>query len=87
MDANSISEMSRAMGLPQIGDLSFAKIAAYLIFGTIGLVAFMYGKKNSAWRAIVIGIVLMVYPYFVSGTFALYLVGIILSAVLYFWRD
>ncbi len=87
MDTKSISEITSAMGLPQIGDLSLAKIAAYLIFGTVGFVAFMYGKKNSAWRAMGIGIVLMVYSYFFSGTLALYVIGIILSAALYFWRD
>ena len=87
MDPKSVSELTTAMGLPQISDLSFAKITAYLIFGAVGLIAFMYGKKNSAWRAMGIGLVLMIYPYFVSGTLALYLVGGILSAALYFWRD
>jgi hypothetical protein len=34
-----------------------------------------------------IGLVLMIYPYFFSGTLAIYLVGIALTAALYFWRD
>jgi len=34
-----------------------------------------------------IGFALMVYPYFISGTFFLYLVGIALTAALYFWRE
>ena len=69
------------------GDFSTAKIIAYLIFGAIGFVAFIYGKKNTLWRAMTIGIALMVYPYFVSGTTVIYLVGIVLTAALYFWKD
>ena len=64
-----------------------AKIIAYLIFGAIGFVAFVYGKKNTFWRTMIIGIALIVYPYFVSGTTVLYLVGIVLTAVLYFWKE
>ena len=66
---------------------STAKIFAYIIFGTIGFVVFVYGKKNRLVRPLVIGIALMAYPYFISGTFFLYLVGIGLTAVLFFWRD
>ena len=79
-------ELMATAGLPQM-DFSFAKIAAYIIFGAIGFVAFMYGKKNSSWRPMVLGLVLMLYPYVVSSTAALYVVGIILTALLYFWRD
>jgi hypothetical protein len=35
----------------------------------------------------VIGIALMAYPYFFSQMLAVYLIGIVLTAVLYFWRD
>ena len=67
-------------------DFSLAKIVAYIIFGAIGFVAFMYGKKNAFWRPMIIGIALMGYPYLVSGTLAIYLIGIALTAALYFWR-
>jgi hypothetical protein len=70
----------------QPGDFGFAKTAACIIFGAIGFVAFVYGKKNAFWRTMIIGFALMVYPYFFSGTLAIYLIGIILTAVLYFWR-
>ena len=83
----SANELIATMGLPQMADFSLAKIAAYVIFGAVGFVAFMYGKKNSSWRPMVIGVALMAYPYFISGTFLLYFIGIILSILLYFWRD
>jgi hypothetical protein len=73
-----------SLGLP---DFTMAKILAYLIFGMIGLVAFGYGKKNKVMRPLIIGIALMVYPYFISGTFLLYFIGIALTAALYFWRE
>ncbi|MBL7070546.1 MAG: amino acid transport protein [Candidatus Omnitrophica bacterium] len=75
------------IGLLQAADFSAAKIFAYIIFGAIGFVAFMYGKKNKFFQPVIIGIALMVYPYFISGTFFLYLVGVALTVALYFWRE
>ena len=75
------------IGLPQASDFSAAKIFACIIFGGIGFAAFLYGKKNKFFRPMIIGIALMTYPYFISGTFFLYLVGIVLTAALYFWRE
>ena len=75
-----------AIGLPQAKDIGLLKIAGYIIFGSIGFVAFAYGKKNKIWRPMIIGIALMAYPYFFSGTLAIYLIGITLTAALYFWR-
>ena len=48
-------------------NLSVAAITADIIFGAIGLAAFIYGKKTGAFRPMIIGIVL--------------------TAALYFWRD
>jgi hypothetical protein len=73
--------------LPQAGDFGTAKIFAWVIFGAIGFAVFAYGKKIRSFQHIIIGIALMIYPYFVSGTFFLYFVGILLTAALYFWRD
>jgi len=75
------------IGLPLAGDFSAAKIFAYIIFGTIGFAVFLYGKRNQFLRPIIIGVALMTYPYFISGTFFLYLIGIALTAALYFWRE
>ncbi|MGD0336010.1 MAG: hypothetical protein ABSB18_02760 [Candidatus Omnitrophota bacterium] len=75
------------IGLPQAGDFSAAKIFVCIIFGAIGFVAFVYGKKNGFFRPMIIGLALMAYPYFISGTFFLYLAGIGLTAALYFWRE
>ena len=71
----------------QLGNFSPSNLFAGLIFGSIGFVAFIYGKKMVFFRLMIIGIALMVYPYFFSGTLVIYLIGIILTAVLYFWRE
>jgi hypothetical protein len=73
--------------LLQAGDFGAAKILAYIIFGAIGFAAFIYGKKNRFLGPMIIGAALMAYPYFFSSTFALYCVGIALTAALYFWRE
>ena len=57
------------------------------IFGSIGFVAFVYGKKMSSFKPMLIGVALSVYPYFVPGTVALYEIGTLLTASLYFFRD
>ena len=71
----------------QFGDFSAANLAAGIIFGAIGFVALIYGKKRALWRPMAIGIVLIGYQYLISGTLAVYLIGIILTAALYFWRE
>lgn len=57
-----------------------------LVFGSIGFAYFMYGKKQSALVPALTGVMLMVYPYFVSNTVALVLIGAVLMAVPYFVR-
>ena len=53
--------------------------AAYLIgvvvFGIVGFAAYRYGKKMSLPATKWIGIVLMLYPYAVSATWLMYVVG------------
>ena len=75
------------IGLAQVDDFSAANIFAYIIFGAIGFAVFVYGKKNKLLRPMIIGLALMAYPYFFSGTLLIYLVGIILTAAVFFWRE
>ncbi|MBI5416310.1 MAG: hypothetical protein HZA29_05805 [Candidatus Omnitrophica bacterium] len=60
-----------------------AKIIAWLIFGGVGFVAFVYGKKQQSFKPLLIGLALMGYPYFVNDTFWLYAVGAGLCFLLY----
>jgi hypothetical protein len=58
-----------------------------LLFGAIGLAAFVYGKKLALWKPMVIGIALMAYPYFVSRAWVMCAIGAVLCAALYLLRD
>jgi hypothetical protein len=57
-----------------------------VLFSSIGLGFFLYGKKQRAVVPLVCGIALMVYPYFVANVTALVVIGVVLAAVPYFLR-
>lgn len=57
-----------------------------LLFSAFGFVFFMYGKKQRAVVPLVSGLVLMIYPYFITNTVLLVLIGVALIAVPYFVR-
>jgi len=57
-----------------------------LIFGSIGIGFFIYGKKQKAVIPLVSGIGLMVIPYCTSNILFLILSGIVLVALPYFIR-
>jgi hypothetical protein len=57
-----------------------------VVFGSIGLAYFVYGKKQQRFVPLLCGIALMVYPYFISNTVLLVAVGLVISAVPYFFR-
>ena len=58
-----------------------------LLFGSIGLGYFIYGKKQRAVVPLVCGLGLMVFPYFVPNTMLLVGVGAMLIAIPYFLRQ
>lgn len=61
-------------------------LLAGLMFGTIGMGAFSYGKKLELWHPRAIGAALMIYPYFVSNSWILWGVGIGLLVLLWFYH-
>jgi len=58
-----------------------------MIFGSIGFVALIYGKRMNRWRTMFGGLALMAYPYFIANTVVLFVVGIVGSAALFFLRE
>ena len=64
-----------------------AALLGSLLFGVIGLGAFIYGKKMVLYKPMVIGFVLMVYPYIVSQTWLIYAIGCSLCLGLFVFRD
>jgi len=57
-----------------------------VVFGSVGLGYFVYGKKQGAVVPLVCGALLMVFPYFVRSTVWLVVSGLALAAVPYFIR-
>jgi hypothetical protein len=54
-----------------------------LIPGGVGLVLFVYGKKQGRWPHFAAGLAFMVYPYFATGVASLVLVGVALGVGLW----
>jgi predicted membrane protein len=57
-----------------------------ILFSSIGMGFFIYGKKQKATIPLVCGILLMIYPFFISSTTLLVIVGMILTATPYVIR-
>ena len=57
-----------------------------LLFGSIGLGFVIYGRKQRAVVPLLCGLGLMVFPYFVSNSILLVVMGVMLMAIPYFFR-
>ena len=58
-----------------------------MLFGSVGLGFFVYGKKQQRMIPLVAGIGLMVFPYFVTDPILIVVIGIALMALPYFYRE
>jgi hypothetical protein len=45
-----------------------------LIIGAVGFVLFVYGKKQANYKCLFTGLVLCIFPYFVSSLLAMWLI-------------
>ncbi len=63
--------------------MDLTQLFASLVFGGIGFVAFVYGKKQADFKSLGIGIALMVYPYFVTSLLWSCIIGVALTALLF----
>ena len=64
--------------------INVSTLISGLIFGSIGLGFFVYGKKQKSIIPMLCGIGLMVSPYFISNIYIMILGGIVLVALPYF---
>ena len=55
-----------------------------VLFGSIGLGFFIYGKRQKSPVPLICGLLLMVVPYFISSTLLLFAVGAVLVVAPYF---
>jgi len=57
-----------------------------MLFGSIGLGFFIYGKKQKVIVPLMVGIALMIFPYFIADLTLLVIIGAILTVLPYFVR-
>lgn len=57
-----------------------------ILFGAIGMGYCLYGRQQRAPVPLVCGVGLIFFPYFVSGTLAMLLIGAALMAIPWYWR-
>ena len=89
-DAQTLNAVLKSYGVSSLsgdGGINWGYWIANILFGIIGWYAFLHGKREKSWRPMVIGIVLMVYPYFITNAWMAFAVGIALCLALYFWRE
>ena len=67
--------------------MSSASLVWGFLFGSIGIGFFVYGKRQEKLVPLLCGLVLMVFPYFVSNTILMVVIGAALMAVPYFYRS
>ena len=77
-------KISSKTGMPVF---SGANLIGGLLFGSIGFIAFIYGKRMHVWKPMFIGLALMAYPYFVGNDIALFAIGVVGTAALFLFRE
>ena len=69
-----------------MAEITASSLFLGLLFGSIGLGFFVYGRKQRALVPLLSGLALMVVPYFIANTLLLFLVGAVLVAIPYYVR-
>lgn len=72
------------LNLSDMGNTSTAYILWVLLFSSIGVGFFIYGRKQAKLSVLIAGILLMIYPMFISNTYLLVLIGAGLVMVPFF---
>jgi hypothetical protein len=57
-----------------------------LLFSSIGVGFFLYGKRQRSPAPLICGLVLCIFPYFISNVLVMVAIGAVLCAVPYFLR-
>jgi len=71
---------------PGVAEITASSLFLGLLFGSIGLGFFIYGRKQRTVVPLLCGLALMAVPYFIPNALLLFLVGAVLVAIPYFVR-
>lgn len=64
-----------------MGNWSAWGLAWSLMFSIVGLIYFRWGKRESELLPLVCGVLLLAYPYFVSTSWAMAMIGLVLTVI------
>jgi hypothetical protein len=64
-------------------DVDFNELFASLVVSAVGFVAFVYGKRQGRAPQMLAGLVLMIFPYFVSNWFLIFGIGVAVVAAMW----
>ena len=64
-------------------NLDAGSLIAGLVVSGVGFVFFSYGRKMSRAPHVIIGLIMMVFPYFVPSVLAMFAIGALLCGLLY----
>jgi hypothetical protein len=65
---------------------STSQLVWTMLFGSIGVGFFVYGKKQKVVMPLVTGVALLIFPYFIPNVYFMVIVGVALLALPYFFR-
>jgi multisubunit Na+/H+ antiporter MnhE subunit len=68
-----------------LNEFSMSSLMAGFVFGVIGFWALRQGMKNGNLKVLAVGIVQMVFPYFVSNAWLIWGIGIALCFLIKQW--
>ena len=74
------------LGAGRKSGLNTSSLLWGLLFGSIGVGFFVYGKRQRAVVPLICGVALIIFPYFVANSILLVAIGAALVAVPYFVR-
>ena len=70
-----------------LSDLSISALIAGFVFGVFGFAIFKRGRNRGTHQLVVIGLTMMIYPYFVANAWLDWIIGFALSyGAYYFWN-
>jgi len=58
-----------------------------MIFGSVGIGYFIYGKKQGKFIPMLTGVGLNIFPYLMSNVYEMVIIGVILTAVPWFIKS
>ena len=64
-------------------NFDMASIVASSMIGLVGFALFLYGKKQQRFPQLIVGVALMVYPYFVPSAALMVVIAVVLIFLLW----